>query len=63
MSCMVKLNNLENMVEPSLEGAPIALPSALRQDKAMDLEAEAGRWEGANNAAQFSPEDENFGPV
>ena len=43
MHCMVKLNNLEDMVEPPLEGSLVASPSMLWKDEAMDLEAEVGR--------------------
>ena len=60
---MVKLNDLEDMVESSLEGAPEASSSALRQDEAMDFEAEAGRRAGVTNTAQFSTKYENLGLV
>lgn len=63
MRCMVKLNDLEDMVEPPLDGVPKASSSAMRQNEAMDSEAEVGRRVGANNTAQFSPNDDTFGPV
>ena len=63
MCCMVKLNDSKDMAKLPLEGVPEASSSVMRQDKAMDLEAEAGRWEGVNNTAQFNLQDKNFGSV
>ena len=43
MRCMVKLNNLEDMVEPPLYGVPEASSSVMRQNEEMDTEAEVKR--------------------
>ena len=40
---MVKLNDLEDMVEPPLDGVPEALSSEMRQNKEMDTEEEVRR--------------------
>lgn len=63
MRCMVKLNDLEDMAEPPLDGAPEASSSAMRQNEDMDTEAKAGRRAGATNTVQFNPEDDTLGPV
>lgn len=63
MRCMVKLNDLEDMVEPPLDGVPEASCSTMRQNEEIDMEAEAGRRAGATNTAHFSPNDDTLGPV
>ena len=63
MRCMVKLNDLEELVEPPLGGTLGASTSAPPQDEAMDLEEEARRLAEANDMAQFSPREANFGLV
>ena len=63
MRCMVKLNDLEELAEPSLGGTPGALTSAPPKDAAMDLEEEEGRLAEANEMAQFSPGEANYNLV
>ena len=63
MRCMVKLNDLEDMDEPPLDGVLEALSSAMRQNKEMDMEAAAERRAGATNTMQFNPDDDTLGPV
>ena len=63
MRCMVKLNDLEDMAEPPLYGVPEASALAPRQHEGMETDAEAGRRAGAPGNAQFSPDDDNLGPV
>ena len=63
MRCMVKLNNLEELVEPPLGGTPGASTSAQPKDAAMDLEEEEGHPEEENELAQFSPGEANYGMV
>ena len=60
---MIKLNDLEDMAEPPLDGVPEASSLVMRQNEAMDSNAKVGRRAGANNIAQFSPENETFGPM
>lgn len=43
MRCMVKLNDLEDMAEPPLDGAPKASSLVMRQNEEMDTEEEARR--------------------
>ena len=63
MRCMVKLNDLEELAESLLGGTSGASTSMSPQDEAMDLEEEAGRLAEANDMAQFSPREANFGLV
>ena len=63
MRCMVKLNDMEELVELLLGGAPVALTLAPLLEEAMDLDDEVGRRAGANNTTQFNLDDENFGLV
>ena len=61
MRCMVKLNNLEDLAKPPLDGVLKASSSALRKHEGMEMDADAGRQEGALSNAQFSPDDDNVG--
>lgn len=63
MHCMVKFNDLEEMVEPSLGGTLGASTSTPPKDEAMDLEEEEGRLVDANEMAQFSLDEANYGQV
>ena len=63
MRCMVKLNDLEDMIEPPLDGVPKASSLAMRQNEAIDTKAEVGRRVGANNTAQFNLDDDTLGRV
>jgi hypothetical protein len=51
MRGMVKLNDLEDMAEPPLNGIPEASSSVLRQHEGMDMDAAAGRGVGAPSNA------------
>ena len=63
MRCMVKLNDLEEMVEPPLGGTSGDLTLAPPQEEAMDLDGVAGRMTETNDKAKLSPGEENFGLV
>ena len=63
MRCIVKLNDLEDMVEHPLDGVPEALSSAMRQNELMDIEVEVGRQVGANNTTQFNTDNDTLGLV
>lgn len=63
MRCMVKLNDLEELDEPPLGGTLGASTSAPPKDTAMDLEEEEGRLQEANEMAQFSQGEANYGLV
>jgi hypothetical protein len=51
MQCMVKLNDLDELVEPLLEGTPGTSTLELPKDAAMDLDEANGLQEEANAAA------------
>ena len=61
MRGMVKLNDLEDMVEPPLNGGIETSSEALRRRKGSGLEAGAGIRIGMPNNFPFSPEDINNG--
>ena len=63
MRCMVKLNDLEELVEPLLGGNSRASTSDLPKDTAMDLDEADGLQDVASADAQFSPNEANFGLV
>ena len=63
MRCMVKLNDLEELVEPPLGGNAGASTLDPPKDVAMDLDEADGLQEEANAKAQFSPDEANFGLV
>ena len=63
MQCMVKLNDLEELAEPPLGGTPGTSTSAPPKDAAMDLDEEGRIQEEANETAQFSPSEANYGLV
>ena len=50
---MVKLNDLEDLEEPPLDGGLEASSSALRQWEGMDWDAAEGRGMGAPSNVQF----------
>ena len=52
---MVKINNLEEKVEPSLSGTMGASTSRNQRDDAMDVEESVGLQEEARLATHFSP--------
>ena len=61
MRCMVKINDLEEQVEPPLSGTLGASTSGTPKDDAMDVEESVGLQEEAKLAAQFSPGDAQAG--
>ena len=61
MRGMVKLNDLEDLAEPPLDGAPEALSLTLRKHEGMDMDIAAGRGAGAPSNAQYGPDDANVG--
>ena len=58
---MVKLNDLEELAEPLLGGAPGVSTSRLAKDEVMDLDDGDRLQEEVNVAAQFSPDEANIG--
>lgn len=63
MQCMVKLNDLEELVEPLLGETLGASASARPKDAAMELDEDDELQEEANETAQFSPSEANYGLV
>ena len=63
MRCMVKLNDLEELAEPPLGETLGTLTSAPPKDDAMDLTEKEGRLVEANEMAQFSLGEANYGLV
>ena len=55
MRGLVKLNELEDVVEPPLGGNQECSMSRLPRDEPMDMEAEDTMLEEAEDDAQFSP--------
>ena len=60
---MVKLNDLEELAEPSLGRNSSASTSNLPKDATMDLDKADELQELASADAQFSPDEANFGLV
>ena len=56
MCGMVKLNDLEDMVELPLNGSIEASPRNKRPQGGNDMEAKAGNYKGAPSSRPFSPE-------
>ena len=54
MRCLVKVNNLEELAEPPLGGAPEANTSGPSKEELLDMEMSNAMWEDANEDAQFS---------
>lgn len=61
MRCMVKLNDLEQLVEPALGETPRTSTSGLPKDEAMDLDEGVRIEEEANVVVQFSPNEAKIG--
>ena len=61
MRCMVKLNDLEELVEPPLGGTPGSSTSGLPKDEVMHLDEGIELQEEAKLEAQFSPGKANIG--
>ena len=61
MRGMVKLNDLEDLAEPPLDGGPMTPSSTLRQREGMEWDAAAGRSMGAPSDVQFRQDDANDG--
>ena len=55
MLCMIKINDLEERVEPPLCGTMGASTSASFKGDAMDMEESVGLQEGTRLAAHLSP--------
>ena len=58
---MVKLNDLEDLAEPPLDGGPEAPSSTLRQREGMEWDADVGRSMGMPSNVQFRQDDANDG--
>ena len=63
MHCMVKLNDLEELAKLPLVGTLSALTSEPPNDATMELDEEDELQEEANETAQFSPDEANYGLV
>lgn len=63
MHCMVLLNDLEELVEPPLGGNLSTSTLAPPKDVVMNLDEEDELKEEANEMAQFSPDEANYGLV
>ena len=61
MRCMVKINDLEELYEPSLSGTLGASTSSTPKDDAMDMEESVGLQEEAKLATQFSLSEAHTG--
>ena len=61
MWCMVKINDLEELVEPPLGGTLGVSTSGLPNDEAMDVDESIGLQEEAKLAALFSASEANIG--
>lgn len=57
---MVKLNDLEDLAEPLLDGTPKDPSLALRQHEGMDMDATIWRGVGAPSSAQYGLDDANI---
>ena len=63
MRCMVKINDLEGLVEPPLSGTLGASTSGPPKDETMDVEESVGLQKEAKMATQFSPGEAHIGHV
>ena len=54
MRCMVKINDLEEKVEPPLSGVMGASSSGNPWDDAMEVKESVGLWDEANLVVHFS---------
>ena len=61
MRCMVKINDLEELVEPLLGGTLGTSTLGLPKNEVMDVDESVRFWEEAKLVAQFNPNEASIG--